>query len=107
LAYAVAILESALKQLQKLPAGDQRRIRERIDQLADTPRPAAAKKLAGGSEELWRIRSGDYRIIYTIVDRELVVTVVRVGNRQDVYRNLEALIKPKPQPTPKPKKKRR
>ena len=59
------------------------------------------------SLELWRIRSGDYRIIYSIIDNELLVTVVRVGNRRDVYRNLEALSKPKPQPAPKPKKKRR
>lgn len=52
--------------------------------LAANPRPAGCEKLSG--EEKYRIRQGDYRILYEIVDRDLIVTVVRVGNRRDVYR---------------------
>ena len=52
--------------------------------LGTNPRPAGSEKLSG--EEKYRLRQGDYRILYEIIDRELVVTVVKVGNRRDVYR---------------------
>jgi len=60
-------------------------LRPRIDALADGPRPAGAKKLKGGGE-LWRIRVGDYRIVYAVRDRILLVLVVRVAHRREVYR---------------------
>ena len=56
----------------------------KIQALGSNPRPVGSEKLSG--EEKYRLRQGDYRILYEIVDRELVVTVVKVGNRRDVYR---------------------
>ena len=63
----------------------QRSLRPHIEALANQPRPTGAKKLKG-RDDLWRIRVGDYRIIYEIRDRILVVLVVRVGHRREVYR---------------------
>jgi mRNA interferase RelE/StbE len=85
LPYTIEILPAALKQLQALPRPDQRRIRDRIDRLADNPRPYGSSKLEG-ADDLHRIRVGQYRVIYSIQDKDLVVVVVRVGNRRDVYR---------------------
>ena len=59
-------------------------ITEAIERLADTPRPAKAEKLAGRPE--WRIRVGDYRILYLIDDRNKRITITAIGHRRDVYR---------------------
>jgi len=72
--YTVTILPSALGQLAELPRRDQKKIKERIDQLAGDPRPPGAKKLQGESD-LFRLRSGYYRIIYSIKDVRLMVLV--------------------------------
>ena len=85
--YTVTILPSALDHLADLPRPDQKRIRERIDGLAAHPRPPGAKKLKGESD-LFRLRSGNYRIIYSIEDVQLIVLVIRIGHRRDVYRRL-------------------
>ena len=61
------------------------RLRTRIDSLADNPRPPDTKKLSG-AEELYRIRVGDYRVLYAIQDKVLLVLVVKVGHRREVYR---------------------
>ena len=61
----------------------QRRLAPAIDSLAEDPRPASAKKLSG--VELWRIRVGDYRVIYALDDGKLTVLVVRLGHRREVY----------------------
>lgn len=82
--YSVLIRRSAAKEIDALPLKDRRRVVARINGLATNPRPAGCEKLSG--EEKYRIRQGDYRILYEIVDRDLIVTVVRVGNRRDVYR---------------------
>jgi mRNA interferase RelE/StbE len=82
--YSVRIKRSAAKELEAVPLKDRRRIVLRIEGLRNEPRPPGAEKLSG--EEKYRLRQGDYRILYEIVDRELVVTVVKVGNRRDVYR---------------------
>ncbi len=82
--YSVLIVKSASKELEAVPAKERRRIVARIRALADDPRPPGCQKLSG--EEKYRIRQGDYRILYEIVDDKLIVTVVRVGNRRDVYR---------------------
>ena len=82
--YSVLIRRSAAKEIEALPLKDRRRVITRIQGLAANPRPAGCEKLSG--EEKYRIRQGDYRILYEIVDRDLIVTVVRVGNRRDVYR---------------------
>jgi len=85
-AYQVCILPAALRQLSKLPRMVQERIQPRIDALTDDPRPPGTKALAGQSG-FFRLRAGDYRVIYEIRDEILTVLVVRVGHRREVYRN--------------------
>ena len=83
--YRVEFTRPALKEFQGLPRRARERIAPRVDALADDPRPHGAEKLEGGAEE-YRIRVGDYRVIYEIRDDRLIVLVLRVGNRRDVYR---------------------
>ena len=85
--YALQFRPAAVRQLRKLPKEAQRRLRTATEALCHQPRPSGAVKLAG-TDDLWRIRVGDYRVIYTIVDEALVVTVIRVANRREVYRGL-------------------
>ena len=89
MAYRVDIADSALKALRKTPDRDARRIDGAILALADTPRPSGAKKLQG-DDDLYRVRVGDYRIVYAIRDAVLLllVLVVRIAHRRDVYRGL-------------------
>lgn len=82
--YSVYIKKSAAKELETIPLKDRKRIVAQIDTLRENPRPPGCEKLS--AEEKYRLRQGDYRILYEIIDQELVVTVVRVGNRRDVYR---------------------
>ena len=82
--YSVVIRRSAGKDIEALPTADRRRVVARIQALATDPRPVGCEKPSG--EEKYRLRQGDYRILYEITDRELIVTVVKVGNRRDVYR---------------------
>jgi mRNA interferase RelE/StbE len=83
--YAVEFRPAALRQLRKLPRDALRRIQAATEALRDEPRPEGAAKL-GGAHDLWRIRVGDYRVVYVIADDVLVVTVVRIGHRREVYR---------------------
>lgn len=83
--YAVHFKASADRELRKLPVAVQRRIVEAVDKLTAIPRPRGSQKLEG-EEDFWRIRVGQYRVIYAIEDEKLVVLVVRVGHRKDVYR---------------------
>ncbi len=78
---------SADKQLAKLPRDVQRRIVAAVDALAGDPRPQGVAKIAG-DDNLWRIRTGDYRVAYEIHDDRLVVLVLRVAHRGDLYRGL-------------------
>ena len=82
--YSVRIKRSAAKELESIALKDRRRIVHRIESLGTDPRPPGCEKLSG--EEKYRLRQGDYRILYEIVDRQLVVMVVKIGNRRDVYR---------------------
>ena len=82
--YAVDILRSAQKQLGKINRQDQPRIISAIQALSDTPRPQGCQKLSG--RPAWRIRVGSYRIIYEIHDDKLLVLVVTIGHRREVYR---------------------
>ncbi len=82
--YSVLIKASAAKELEGLPDKPRRRIAKRIQALADQPRPVGCEKLTG--EELYRIRQGDYRVVYAIDDSEVIVLVTRIGHRRDVYR---------------------
>jgi mRNA interferase RelE/StbE len=83
--YRIQIAPSAVRQLRKLPASVQERIAGHIEELAIDPRPRGAIKLQG-EDDLYRIRVGDYRVIYTIRDDELIVLVLRVGHRREIYR---------------------
>ena len=85
MAYAVDFAPGAEREFRKLAREIQLRLRPRIDVLASDPRPAGATKLKG-SENLWRMRAGSYRIVYEVRDRTLIVLVVRVAHRREVYR---------------------
>jgi mRNA interferase RelE/StbE len=83
--YKVSIKRSAVKEIEAIPQKKERqRIIRRIGQLAEDPRPPGAKKLSGNNK--YRVRQGSYRIVYSIEDDELIVVVVKVGHRKDVYR---------------------
>ena len=86
MSYTIFLTKAAAKDLTALPQKTLRRIDSAIRSLADNPRPHGSIKLQG-SDNLYRIRKGDFRIIYQIEDDALIVTVVRVGNRRDVYRD--------------------
>ncbi|GAA1231362.1 MULTISPECIES: type II toxin-antitoxin system RelE family toxin [Pseudonocardia] len=83
--YRITVVPSAARQLRKLDAPGRRRIQAALELLATEPRPPAATQLVGGAGE-WRVRTGDFRIIYEIHDGELVILVLAVGHRRDVYR---------------------
>ena len=82
--YRIRVKQSVSKDLRKIPKKDLKRILSAIQTLAENPRPPHSKKLSG--QERYRLRQGNYRILYSIEDEELVVCVVKVGNRRDVYR---------------------
>jgi mRNA interferase RelE/StbE len=82
--YSLQIKRSAAKELEAVPLKDRRRIVTRIEGLRTEPRPPGCEKLSG--DDKYRIRQGNYRILYQIRDQALIVTVVRVGDRRDVYR---------------------
>jgi len=85
--YKVTIKPSAVKEIEAIPRKkDRQQIIKRIGQLADNPRPPDSTKLSG--YDRYRIRQGSYRIVYGIEDSELIVYVVKVGHRKDVYRKL-------------------
>jgi mRNA interferase RelE/StbE len=83
--YRVDIARRALRALAALPRGEQQRVRAAIDLLADNPRPPGCTKLTG-EDDAYRVRVGVYRIVYEVRDDRLLVHVVRVGHRRDVFR---------------------
>jgi mRNA interferase RelE/StbE len=82
--YKILVKKSVSKDLKKIPKKDVLRILETVKSLAQDPRPPQSKKLSG--QERYRLRQGSYRILYSIEDEKLVVHVVKVGNRRDVYK---------------------
>lgn len=85
--YSLRIKKSARKELQAIATkADRQRIVKRIQSLADDPRPPGAIKLSG--LERYRIRQGRFRILYTIEDTILIVYVIKIGDRKDIYRNI-------------------
>lgn len=87
MAYRIEVKPQAVKALAKIPNPHRRRIAKAIDGLAHTPSPPGCVKLTG-ADGAYRIRVGEYRILYEIVDKVLTVYIIRVGHRQDVYRAL-------------------
>jgi len=83
--YRIEVAPAAARQLRILDNGARRRIQAAVELLAQEPRPSGAKTLVGGSGE-WRVRTGDYRIVYEIHDEVLTVLVVAAGHRRDIYR---------------------
>jgi mRNA interferase RelE/StbE len=83
--YTVLVSDKVRKTLRAIPAKDYDHIWEKINELAVDPRPQGCKKLAG-EDDLYRVRAGNYRIIYSIEDAQLIVEIVKTGYRRDVYR---------------------
>lgn len=85
--YRIEVKRSAAKAIKKIPKPDRKRISEKIDSLAEElPSPEITK--LKGDNPFHRVRVGDYRIIYEIQDEVLVILIVKVGHRKDIYRNL-------------------
>ena len=82
--YEIFFKESVWKDLKVVPKKDLKRILLRIENLGDDPRPMGCEKLSG--QALYRVRQGNYRIVYSVQDKELTVWVVKVAHRKDVYR---------------------
>jgi len=88
LAYTIEFLKRARRDLATLPAKAKSRILARIKALGENPRPPQSQPLQGDLEGHYRLRVGDYRVIYCIRDQVLIVVVVRVGHRKEIYRRL-------------------
>ncbi len=82
--YRLLIKASAGKEVEALPRKDRARVVDRIRRLATDPRPSGCEKLSG--EEKYRVRQGNYRILYSIDDADASVLIVKIGHRHDVYR---------------------
>ncbi len=82
--YKVLILPSAIKEIRDVPRKDRKRIAAKIALLAAQPRSAGAEKLSG--DDRYRLRQGDWRVVYGIDDAKKEVTVVKIGHRREVYR---------------------
>ena len=84
--YKVSIKPSAAKEIEALPKKYRIRVIKRIKDLSENPRPPGCEKLSGNDK--YRVRQGQYRIVYSISDEDLVVLVVKVANRREVYRDI-------------------
>ena len=76
---------SALKELKKTPKETIQRIIEAVDELADDPFPVGVRKISG-TERTYRLRVGNYRVLYSVIQDKLLIEIIRVGHRKDVYR---------------------
>jgi mRNA interferase RelE/StbE len=82
--YSLRIKRSAEKELRRIPKADLRRIVERMERLATEPRPPGCEKLF--AENVYRVRQGDYRVLYSVDDEEGVIKIIKIGHRREVYR---------------------
>jgi mRNA interferase RelE/StbE len=82
--YRITIKKSAAKELSDIPKKDLPKIVKRIQTLAQNPRPDGSQKLSG--QEQYRIRQGDYRIVYSIEDKDSLVDIFKIGHRREIYR---------------------
>lgn len=87
MSYTIEFSRKAERQFKDLPKSIQVKLAPKINALADNPRPRGAKKLEG-EDELYRIRVGDYRVIYQVQDKALIVLVVKIGDRKEIYRRI-------------------
>ncbi len=91
MAYKIVVTESAAKELRRIPAKMQDRIFEKIQDLAEEPKPHGYKKLknfdipGSDQDDYYRIRVGDYRVIYTIENEQVTILIMKVAHRKDVY----------------------
>ena len=85
MSYKIEFAKQAAKQFKALPRQEQQRLKIKINNLADDPRPSGVVKLSG-EKDLYRIRGGNYRIVYSIQDARLLILIVKIGHRKDVYR---------------------
>ena len=85
MAYTIEVAPAARRQLRKLDPALQRRVARRIERLAEEPRPDGVIKLTDVSPPLYRVREGDWRVLYAIRDDKLVILVVRIAHRSQVY----------------------
>ena len=83
--YTVEVSRRAIRSIAALPRKEEQRVRAAIELLADEPRPPGCVALTG-EQSVYRVRVGDYRIVYEIFDTRLVILITRVGHRRDVYR---------------------
>jgi mRNA interferase RelE/StbE len=88
MAYTVRVVPSAFKGLSRLPAKVREKICRKIDLLGENPYPQGAVKLAGAKGNFFRVRVGDYRVIYRVRDDVLIVLVVGIGHRREIYQRL-------------------
>ncbi len=85
MAYQILFAPRALRDLEALSVRDRERVAKRIDRLSKDPRPAGVRKLEG-ADDIYRLRVGDYRVLYIVEDRVITVSIIRVGHRRDIYR---------------------
>ena len=83
--YIITIKKTAAKELNSLPFKIAAKITSAVNNLAKNPRPEGCKKLRGTIEDFWRIRIGDYRVIYTINDGIKIIEIRKIGHRKDIY----------------------
>ncbi|ELP56564.1 MULTISPECIES: type II toxin-antitoxin system RelE family toxin [Microcystis] len=82
--YQIRLKTSAAKEFKKLPSSIRQRVSDSLEKLQQDPRPSGVVKLKG-EDKMYRLRVGDYRIVYTIEDNDKIIKVTRIGHRQDVY----------------------
>lgn len=83
--YRIEFKPRAIKQLRKLPGDIIAKVSRQIDQLAENPRPDGCKKLSG-TEYSYRVRVGSYRVVYSVFDDVLIIQVIKIGHRKDIYK---------------------
>ena len=82
--YKITVKKSAAKELEEIPGKELRKIVRRIQSLAQNPRPHGSQKLS--ARQRYRVRQGDYRIVYSIDDKDSVIDIVKIGHRREIYR---------------------
>jgi len=82
--YRISIKKSAAKELENIPKKNLRKIVKCIQSLAQNPRPAGSQKLSG--QQRYRVRQGDYRVVYSVDDKDLIIDIVKIGHRREIYR---------------------